>query len=135
VCLDTSYILGRLDDFAGELASLHALTFSIRCLAAAARRLYRSHSTPLSKKQRELMKQVGGPIQLLKSSLDTEFSNAEVDAADFMCKECVAALPGKIRAAGVESPLSQSSGANMPASIDKPMISVVPEVGVEPTGF
>ncbi|MDB6106940.1 MAG: hypothetical protein JWO52_6939 [Gammaproteobacteria bacterium] len=55
--------------------------------------------------------------------------------ADFMCKECVTARAGKISLAGIESPLRLSAGAYMPASRNKPMISVVPEVGVEPTRF
>ena len=42
---------------------------------------------------------------------------------------------GKIRLANIESPLRLPARAYMPTSIDKPMISVVPEVGVEPTRF
>ena len=55
--------------------------------------------------------------------------------ADFLCKECVTGVAGKIRSARIESPLRLSVYAYMPASIDKLMISVVPEVGVEPTRF
>jgi hypothetical protein len=55
--------------------------------------------------------------------------------ADFLCKECVTGVAGKIRSARTESPLRLSAYASMPVSIDKLMISVMPEVGVEPTRF
>jgi len=52
-----------------------------------------------------------------------------------MCKERVTAFAGKIRLAHIESPLRLSNGAYMLALTVKLLISVVPEVGVEPIRF
>ncbi len=62
-------------------------------------------------------------------------SSAGTSAADFVCKDCVNASAAEIRKLRVESPMRLFRQLTMTASADKPMISVVPEVGVEPTRF
>jgi len=76
-------------------------------------------------------------FDLLSASRDALLAATLVRSAiaDFLCKECVTGVAGKIRSARIESPLRLSAYAYMPTGIDKPMISVVPEVGVEPTRF